>query len=65
MWAWIGSNIWTIVICIVLLGLTALAARYLLKTRKKGGCAGCTGCGGGACHCPGYDASAARTGKRG
>ena len=47
--AWITHNLATIAISIVLLLLAGLAAQYIYKTRKRGGCAGC----GGSCkNCP-------------
>lgn len=62
MFAWIASNMWTIVICIVLLGLIVWAARHLYKARKAGGCAGCPGCGS-CSHCAGCGAAGASKNK--
>ena len=40
----------TLFVSLVLLGVVALAVRYLMKQRKKGVCAGCSQCGdGGGC----------------
>ncbi len=33
----------TVIVGIILLALAAIAVRYLVKTKKQGGCAGCSG----------------------
>ena len=54
MFTWIANNIWTIVICVVLLAVIGLAVRSLVRDKKKGksscGC-NCAHCAmAGACH---------------
>lgn len=54
MLAWLAANIWTIVICAVLLAVVGLAIRSLVKDKKKGksscGC-NCAHCAmAGSCH---------------
>ena len=43
---WLAANAATIIICVALAVLAALAVRQIIKGRKKGGCAGCSGCSG-------------------
>lgn len=40
---WILRNIATIIISLIIIGLAALAARYLIKKSKSGECVGCKG----------------------
>ena len=43
----------TYIIGAILLGIVLLAARYVIRCQKQGGCVGCggeDGCGG-CCHC--------------
>lgn len=54
MLAWLSANVWTIVICAVLLAVVGLAIWSLVKDKKKGksscGC-NCAHCAmAGACH---------------
>lgn len=54
MFTWIANNIWTIVICVVLLAVIGLAVWSLVKDKKKGksscGC-NCAHCAmAGSCH---------------
>ena len=38
LFAWIGANIWTIIICAVLVALMALIIVYIIREKKKGRC---------------------------
>lgn len=43
LFAWIGANIWTIIICAVLVALMALIIVYIIREKKKGRCScGCS-----------------------
>lgn len=57
MLTWLSANLGTAVVCALVLAATALAARTLLRDKKRGkspcGCS-CSGCGG--CNCCGAQA---------
>ncbi len=36
----------TFIVAAIVVALIALAIRYVVRSRKKGGCAGCEGCAG-------------------
>ena len=44
---WIGANIGTIALCIVLIAIVALIIRYLIRQKKQGK----SSCGCGCAHC--------------
>ncbi len=54
MLAWLAANLGTIVVCALVLAVSALAVRGLIRDKKQGkspcgsSCSGCAGCGG--CH---------------
>ena len=51
--AWLGANIGTILICAVILAVVALLVWSLIRDKKKGKscCGGCSGCSmNGVCH---------------
>ena len=55
MFAWLGSHIAVILICIGLLAMVAGAAMVLVRDKKRGKCScgcNCADCAGG-CHCHG------------
>ena len=53
---WIASNIWTIVICAVLIGIVAAIIISMIRKKKQGksvvcNCGNCKGCAmHGSCH---------------
>ena len=53
---WIASNIWTIVICAVLIGIVAAIIINMIRKKKQGksvvcNCGNCKGCAmHGSCH---------------
>ena len=53
---WIAGNIWTIIICAVLLGIVAAIIISIVKKKKQGksvvcNCGNCKGCAmQGSCH---------------
>ena len=54
MLAWLTANLGTIIVCALVLVISALAVRSLIRDKKQGksscgcSCSGCAGCGG--CH---------------
>ena len=48
MLSWIADNIWTIIICAVLIGMVAAEIVSMVKKKKKGASVSC-GCGCGSC----------------
>ena len=44
-----------IIVLTVLAGIVLLAVRSLMKSRSRGGCAGCSKCSGGCAGCTGYN----------
>lgn len=53
---WIAENLWTIIICAVLIGIVAAVIISMVKKKKKGksvvcSCGNCQGCAmHGSCH---------------
>ncbi len=53
---WISANIWTIIICAVLIGVVAAIIISMVRKKKQGrsavcGCGNCKGCAmQGSCH---------------
>lgn len=53
---WLVSNIWTIIICIVLIGIVAAIIINMVRKKKQGksavcNCGSCKGCAmNGSCH---------------
>jgi len=51
---WLAANAGTIVVCVLVLVIAALAVRTLIRDKRRGkspcggSCSGCAGCG--ACH---------------
>ena len=41
----------TLITGVIVLAILGLAARSVIRDRKKGGCASCSGCGGSCGHC--------------